>query len=495
LIVSDQVFQECIRLQNHLSAEDHRELPVTLRGKSVVPVFYDLKPVGIAAPAEALPFVMAVLVGIEAPELAQLLADHPFDVLYFFENIKCDRLYGVNTRDAFSHKIPGGRLISTIDLYTEVINAFVAYAPDQLIKHAEDIHLASGNTMYALMASGLAGVGLGHLIEDNHRLCRINAKEADYCASLEWKTSIAHHSMAFLINIPTLSVAEFLTRSGALNPDYINGLMTDNNCFWEGLFTAAAGDHAFSGTVIEPTRKAACEKAVFTLCHEVEHHHPGTVEHILRSLDFSKDLSTHKVRPNTVDYIFKHVRPDVRMLNSTLFKLGLVKSHLLSADSPFIVQVAKLNEDDMFPILDDFLQAPGLIAHGLLSEITQMPDTQIGAHVFEALGYLAEQRLPAQEFSESVVAAGMLKVVKALGRFVMLDAPIDSSKYLVDRDAIQAIRDFDVQFLKPWGLDTEIFKDADPKDIGILVAAGFDLPFDGVAPELLTHRFETDLGL
>lgn len=287
--------QECTRLQDYLLTGEYLDIPVTLRGKGVVPVFYNKVDKSICVPEESLPFVMAVLVGIEPQKLQSVLARNPFDLLNFVSTFTCERIYGINSKNAFSHKVPGGQLLSVVGLLEQIIKAFAAHDPHQLITQAEAIQKLNEDTIYSLMATKLPGVDLGGLIERNRERCRLGSSDADFVGKLEWKLSIAQYSMDSINEIPSLDIDDFLRKSGALNRDYINGLMSDEIFFWEGLFTAAAGDETRAGGYTEPPRKEACHRVAQHLFDVIEKHAPGAVDHIIRSLDFTRGSRFDKV--------------------------------------------------------------------------------------------------------------------------------------------------------------------------------------------------------
>jgi hypothetical protein len=475
--MSEAVKQECAAIQQHMKDQGYTNIPVSLRGRDGVPVFDNNMEIGLDVPEEALAFTLAAMGGCSGGTLAHVLSQAPFDLHNFFNQHTYD--------DNFSYQSPTHQVLNIRSLYSKVFQAFAIHDPEQLRREAPLIQTTFGETIFAILEAGLPEAELGHIAACNLQLCREGQEGASYKGMYEHMLSEAQYLLMFDNILPNASTGDFLIKSGVLAPAFINSVM-NRNYFWEGLFHAATASSARSHLANQ-----LCMHLIFKLNGSL----PGTLEHVVRSLDFAA-LEDTPTRMALFNYIFKRIPANNPVLGSTLLQVGLLSAHAFEAEKPFFPQAEVLNMNLSNPHLQRFMDSPNLLMHNLLCEINEMPQEHIGLSVFTRLNFLARQALPDQEFSEDVVNAATLKLVTALSNLVMLHAPGGTMKARVDEQGFAGLRMFNQRFLQRWGFDYSLFDQASSQERGVAAIAGFELPtLDNIEPSSLSRRLESDLGL
>lgn len=476
--MSEVVKQECAAIEQHFKDQGYSNIPVTLRGRGSVPVFSNHMEIGLDVPEEALAFVLAVFNGSTVGTLAQVLSQAPFDMPNFFDRHTYD--------DGFSVQTPALEVINIRSLYSKVFQAFAIHDPEQLKRQAPAIQATYGETTFAIMEAGVPETEMGHIIARNLLLCRQDQDDASYTGMYEHMLSETQYLLMFGNILPNANAGDFLIKSGVLTPDFVNSVM-NRNYFWEGVFHAA--------TAVWSTRSHMANQLAMHLVFKLKDSFPGTMEHVVRSLDFSA-LEFKQDRQDLFNYIFKRIPDNNPVLGSTLLQVGLLAGLDFDTEKPFFPQAEVLSAGIENPHLQRFMDAPHHLMHNLLCEINDLPQEQIGLSVFTKLNFLARQALPEQEFDEALVSAVTLKLASALSNLAMLHAPGDTMKARVDEQAFAGLRSFNQQFLQRWGFDYTIFENATTQERNIAAIAGFELiTLENIMPGSLSRRLESDLGL
>jgi hypothetical protein len=476
--MSEAVKQECAAIERHIKDQGYTNIPVTLRGRNSVQVFSNHMEIGLDVPEEALAFTLAVINGCAVGTLAQVLSQAPFDLHNFFDQHTYD--------DGFSYRLPTDEVINIRSVYSKVFQAFAIHDPEQLKRQAPAIQTMFGETTFAIMEAGVPEVEMAHIMAHNLRLCRQDQDDASYTGMYEHMLSETQYLLMFDNILPNGNAGDFLVKSGVLSPDFINSVM-NRNYFWEGVFHAA--------TALRSARSHLANQLAMHLVFKLKDSFAGTMEHVVRSLDFAA-LESKQDRLDLFNYIFKRIPGNNPVLGSTLLQVGLLAGLDFDVEKPFFPQAEVLSMGIENLHLQRFMAAPHHLMHNLLCEINDLPQEQIGLSVFTKLNFLARQALPEQEFDEALVSAVTLKLASALSNLAILHAPGNTMKARVDEQAFAGLRSFNQQFLQRWGFDYSIFENATTQERDIAAIAGFELiTLENIMPGSLSRRLESDLGL
>jgi hypothetical protein len=468
----------CALIEQHIKTRGFDALPSPFDGDRDVEIHLNGMPLGIDAPGDAVPFLVALCSGAQLGTSAKVLKQHPFDLADYFR--------WQTYADDFTHYTANGENWGQKELFSRIIQAFALADPEHLRQNASAFQKIEGHAVFAAMEAGLPEIELGALIEAE----RARYRDGDHAESRQFALEHALSESPYLLNhrsiLPDSNPVAFLRKSGALHDDYLNGVYT-RPYFWEGLMWAAFASQS--------DREPVCTALLNAALVDIEQAEPGFALRLMRSIDFSR-LEEAALSRSLLRGVFTLGKG---AQSSMLFKIGVLRAATHQCgegplDPRKVLTPALLASAEGH--MDVFVETPELVVHELLAELADMPAHHIGLNAFNSLSLVSNLRLPEQVWDTHTVTVAMTKLLGVLTGFHCESAEPTTTKASIDESAIAGFRQFNNMFLKRWGLNTAVFSQIPEQAQTVLALSDFDLSaLSELNESTLRKRLELDLSL